>query len=286
MEAHGGRIRAESEGRGLGARFTFTLPTADGPPRRATPEITRAAARSEHAIDDRVRILAVDDDPLALRHIREVLLDAGYDPIVTADPDEALLLMRERRPDLALLDLVLPEMDGIELMQDMLDFTDVPVIFVSAYGRDENIERAFEMGASDYVVKPFSPTELVARITAALRRRAAFDDAESPTPYQLGDLTVDFAQRGVHVSGDTVHLTPIEFALLRALSANAGSVMTHPQLLRRVWGPGNSGDPQLVRTHMRRLRRKLGDDADDPSYIFTEPGVGYRMPEGEGRRPA
>ena len=285
VEAHGGRIRAESDGPGLGTRFTFTLPVTDRvrPGETADPDGSRV--HSQRPTGEQTRILVVDDDPLALRHIREVLTGAGYAPTVAADPEGALRLVQEVQPDLALLDLVLPDMDGIELMQRISEISDVPVIFVSAYGRDENIERAFEMGAADYMVKPFSPTELVARITAALRKHAGRDRPEPGEPFRLGDLTTDYAQRRVHVANRTVHLTPIEYGLLRTLSVSAGRVVTHAQLLQQVWGPRNSGDPQLVRTHVRRLRRKLGDDANNPSYIFTEPGVGYRIPGGEEPRP-
>ena len=232
-------------------------------------------------MDEHARILVVDDDPQTLRHVRDVLSRAGYAPIVTADPNEAVRLMESDRPQLVLLDLVFPDTDGVELMQDILDIAEVPVIFLTAYGRDQNIERAFDMGAADYMAKPFSPTELTARIKAELRKHAGLDHDEPPEPFALGDLTIDYFHRRVHVAGWQVHLTPIEYDLLRVLSVNAGRALSHDQLLRRVWHITTAGDPQVVRTHLRRLRRKLGDDADNPSYIFTEPGVGYRMPEEE-----
>ncbi len=279
IEAHGGRIWAESDGPGLGARFTFTLPLAGEAPLVESSGRERHPTRSSPDADGHARILAVDDDPQTLRLVRDVLSSAGYAPAVTADPREALRLVELERPQLVLLDLVFPDTDGIELMQDILDIVEVPVIFLTAYGRDQNIERAFDMGAADYMVKPFSPTELTARIRAALRKQAGLDHDESPEPFVLGGLSIDYAHRQVLVDGQAVHLTPIEYDLLRVLSANAGRVMTHGQLLRRVWHVTTAGDPQVVRTHLRRLRRKLGDDADDPSYIFTEPRVGYRMPE-------
>ena len=279
VEAHGGRIWAESGGPGLGARFTFTVPVADQVVPRESASRGRPESRTRHEVDERARILVVDDDPQALRLVRDVLSKAGYTPIVTADPDEAVRLMESDRPQLALLDLVLPGTDGIELMQDILDIAEVPVIFLTAYGRDQNIERAFDMGAADYMVKPFSPTELTARIRAALRKQAGLTHDESSEPFVLGDLTIDYLQRRVHLAGQQIHLTPIEYDLLRVLSVNAGRVLTHDQLLRRVWRVTAAGDPQVVRTHLRRLRRKLGDDADNPAYIFTEPRVGYRMPE-------
>ena len=282
VEAHGGRIWAESEGLGMGARFTFTIPTveetgsgtANGPARLSTRSARGAVAQA----GERVRVLAVDDDPQALRYVRDALASAGYTPVVTGDPAEALRLVAEEKPDLVLLDLMLPGTDGIELMKDILGAGDVPVIFVSAYGRDELIARAFDMGAVDYVVKPFSPTELAARIRAALRKRAASEPSE---PYVMGDLTIDYVERRVTLAGRPLPLIAMEYRLLTELSANAGRLLTYEHLLERVWGEKSSGDVRPMRTIVSKLRRKLGDDADNPIYIFTEPRVGYRMPRGE-----
>ena len=166
VEAHGGRIRAESGGPGLGARFTFTLPTVEEPVVIAPAP---APARSRRAARGRVRVLAVDDDPQALRRVRDALTKAGYAPVVTGDPADVPKLMAEHQPHLALLDLVLPGGDGIELMHQVHGMADVPVIFLSAYGQEETVARALDMGATDYVVKPFSQTELAARIRAALQ---------------------------------------------------------------------------------------------------------------------
>ena len=275
IEAHGGRIWAESEGPDLGARFTFTLPVIE--------EATSASAgtRSRRSGRGRIRVLAVDDDPLALRYIRDVLTRAGYHPVVTADPEDVPRLMEEERPHLALLDLVLPGSDGIELMHRIMATTDMPVIFVSAYGQEENVTRALDLGAVDYVVKPFSPSELTARIRAALRERAGLGLAGQPPPYALGDLGIDYAERRVTLGGSPVELTATEYSVLYELSAHAGAALTHEQLLLRVWGMDHSGDTGLVRTIIRRLRAKLADDADNPLYIFTEPRVGYRMPKGD-----
>ena len=275
VEAHGGRIWAESDGPGLGARFTFTIPVAGD----AAAGVPRRSARRERA--ERERILVVDDDPQTLRHVRDALARAGYEPIVTGDPQEALSQVEANDPHLVLLDLMLPGTDGIELMGDILDMADVPVIFLSAYGQEEIIARAFEMGADDYVVKPFSPTELVSRIKAALRKREAPEWAEPSEPYVFGELTIDYAQRRVTLAGRPVQLTAIEYGLLFELSANAGRVMTYDRLLRRVWGLRRSGDSRRVRTAAKQLRRKLGDDANNPTYILNEPRVGYRMPKGE-----
>ena len=281
VEAHGGRIWAESDGLGLGARFTFTLPTvedaAGGAAAGAPPVATRRARDEPGPATDRGPVLAVDDDPQTLRYVRDTLARSGYVPLVTGEPEEALRLMAEERPRLALLDLMLPGTDGIELMKELRAIADVPVIFLSAYGRDELIARAFDAGAADYVVKPFSPTELSARIKAALRLRAA---AEPSEPYVLGDLVVDYAERRVTLAGRPVQLTPTEYRLLVELSANAGALLTQEHLLARVWGGKTGGDVRPMRTIVSKLRRKLGEDADNPRYIFTEPRAGLRMPKG------
>ena len=277
VEAHGGRIWAESDGPGLGTRFTFTIPVvekdaidaADGPEELAAPP--REAARQ------RTRILAVDDDPQILWYVRHTLSEAGYTTIVTGDPEEVERLVEVEKPHLILLDLALPGTNGFELMKRIPYITDAPVMFLSGHATDQDISRGLEMGAADYVVKPFSPTELVARIRAALRKGAASDRTEPREPYLLGDLTINYAERLVTVAGRSVHLSATEYKLLFELSVNAGRVLTHNQLLRRVWDQDYSEDSQLLRTYVTYLRSKLGDDAKSPTYIFTEPRVGYRM---------
>ena len=226
-------------------------------------------------------ILVVDDDPQMLRFARRALTDAGYTAIVTGAPDEVLAQVEENQPDLILLDLLLPGTDGIELLREILAIAEVPVIFVSAYGRDRVVAQAFDSGAADYIVKPFSPTELVARVRAALRNRAGLPQFEPMEPYVLGDLTFDYGQRLVTVAGRPVQLTVTEYRLLFELSVNAGRVLTHDQLLRRLWGPKKPGDIRALRTHLRRLRQKLGEDGNNPTWIFAEPRVGYRMPKAE-----
>ncbi len=285
VEAHGGRIWAESAGPGMGARFTFTLPSVEhaGAAGRFPPLAVRRAQREARA---RPRVLAVDDDPQDLRYVRDTLAKSGYDPILAGDAAEALRLMEEERPAIVLLDLMLPGTDGIELMQDLLAVANVPVIFLSAYGREELVAKAFDMGAADYVVKPFSATELAARIRAALRQRVT---AEPPDPYLLGDLSIDYAERRVTLAGRPVPLTATEYGMLAELSAHAGRVLTHQHLLDRVWGGKSDGDVRPMRTIVSKLRRKLGEDADQPRYIFTEPRVGFRMPRGrtpDGEPPA
>ena len=274
VEAHGGRIWAESDGPGLGTRFTFTLPAAET---RAIEPSTVATPRSPANQEEEVelqRVLVVDDDPETLRYVRDALSKANYSPIVTGDPQDALRLLEERRPHLVLLDLMLPGTDGIELMEKMLKIEDVPVVFLSVYRQDEIIARALDTGAVDYVVKPFSPTELVARVRAALRRRITPEMAE---PYVLGPLVVDRVRHSVTVHGEPVSLTAIEYRLLFELTAGAGQILTYEQLLSRVWNADKPGDLRPMRTVIRNLRQKLGDDAKRPMYIFTESRIGYRM---------
>ena len=272
VEAHGGRIRAESGGTGQGTRFTFTLTVAGEAGDGAGAGLAPSRARAPREGREQARILVVDDDPEALRYVRDALAAAGYAPLVTGDPQELSRLIRTKNPHLVLLDLMLPGTDGIELMGSLPELADLPVIFISGYGRDETIARALEAGAADYIVKPFSPTELVARIQAALRRLA------DPEPFVLGELAIHYDERRVTVAGRPLELTATEYGLLRVLSLNAGRVTTRDTLLLQVWGGRPDEGQEVVRTYVKRLRRKLGDDAARPAYIFTERGVGYRMP--------
>ena len=277
VEAHGGRIRAESGGAGQGTRFTFTIPVAEEAGNSAATGLAQTSTRLPREGREPTPILVVDDDPQSLRYVRDALSAAGYAPVVTGDPQEVARLLKTKKPQLVLLDLLLPGTDGIELMQRVPAMADLPVIFISGYGRDETIARALETGADDYIVKPFSPTELVARVQAALRRRAR------PEPFRLGDLAIHYEQRRVRVAGRPAPLTATEYELLRVLSLSAGRVVTYGALLRQVWSGRESGGPKVVRAFVKTLRRKLGDDAARPTYIFNERGVGYRMAEPGGR---
>ena len=269
VEAHGGRIRAASDGPGQGTTITFTIPVA------AEPGGTGGASTGKPASTDaeeRPRILVVDDDSRTLRFVRDTLTAAGYAPLVTGAPDSLAGLIRAESPQLVLLDLMLLGRDGIELLQEVPELSDLPVIFISGYGRDETVARAFELGADDYIVKPFSPTELLARIRAALRRR------REPDVFVLGELAIEYERRAVTVGGEAVDLTATEYELLRLLSVNAGRVVHFDTLLRRIWDGRDGADANLVRIFVQTLRRKLGDSAEDPTWIFNLRGVGYRMP--------
>ena len=280
VEAHGGRIWADSEGPGRGARFTFTLPVAGadvGIPAAPTP----SAERTPRTERKPASILVVDDDPLTLRYVRDAIDSAEYTVLVTGDPQELPQIIAREHPALVLLALMLPGTDGIELMEHVKELRDVPVIFISVYSRDETIARALEAGADDYIVKPFSPTELAARIRVALRKHA------DPDPFVLGEMVIDYDRRRVTLAGNPLQLTATEYELLRVLSLHAGRVVPYDTLLRRVWGGRAYSEPKkLVRAFIKSVRRKLGDDADEPVYIVTERGVGYRLREpGERRVP-
>jgi len=271
VEAHGGRIWAHSAGHGAGARFTFTVPVLEEPAiaeaalRPADPDVRPAATKVE-------RILAVDDDPQALRFVRNTLAKAGYTPIVTSDPGEAGSLLDAEMPHLVLLDVMLPGTDAFEVIKQVPKLLEVPVILVSGRGDDRLLTRAFELGAADYIVKPFSPTELLARVAAALRRQSQSRHAE---PYRTADLIVDFLTHTVTVGGNAVSLTPTEYRLLSELCLNAGRDLSYEQLIEAVWGDGSGGDAGRVRTLVKDLRAKLGDDARNPTYIVTVPNIGY-----------
>jgi len=284
VEAHGGRIWAESDGPGMGTTVSFTIPAVGQPtnvsPAKGTQPLTRSASQ---AMEERMRILVVDDDLLALRYVRDTLANAGYTPLVTGDPQEALVLMYEKKPHLALLDLMLPGKDGIDLMKEILEIKNVPVIFLSAYDQDQMIARAFDMGAADYVVKPFSPTELTARIRGALRKWAGPDLLE---PFVLGEMAIDYVTRQVTLAREPVRLTAIEYRTLVELSQHAGQVVTYEYLLRKIWEMEGEVDLRPMRTVISTLRRRLNDDADNPTYIFTEPRVGYRFASPESRKEA
>ena len=274
VEAHGGRIRAESAGEGQGARFTFTVPVAEdaaASPGAVGPARGRGLLR--HAGREPLTILVVDDEPEVLRYVRDVLRAAGCTTVTTGDHRELAGLIRAEKPDLVLLDLMLPGTDGVKLMEQMPELADLPVVFISAYGRDETIARALGAGAVDYIVKPFSPTELTARVRAALRGRAG------PARFELEGLSIDYERRRVTVSGRPVKLTATEYEVLRVLSRNAGRVSTYASLLRQAWSrhPGQV-NPKLVHAVVKTLRGKLGEDGARAAWVLNERGVGYRMP--------
>jgi len=226
----------------------------------------------------RTAILVVEDDPNIVDLIRSNLAVRGYDVIVSADGLGALALLERDQPDIVLLDLMLPDIDGFDLCRQIRERSDVGVIVVSARGGDRDKVAALNLGADDYMTKPFSIEELLARITATLRRtRPAPGLAGAPTTIMLpGGLEIDLVAQLVRRDGEPLHLTPTEFALLRELAGERGRVLSHAQLLRRVWGRGYETETEYVRVYVRRLRAKL-EAGDGTQLILTQPRVGYRL---------
>jgi two-component system KDP operon response regulator KdpE len=224
-------------------------------------------------VTERSPVLVCDDEPQILRALRVILREAGFDAVPAETGEEALDLAAVRRPAAAVIDLVLPDIDGIEVCRRLREWSDLPIIVLSAVGDEDAKVRALAAGADDYVTKPFGPRELVARLEAVLRRVAPDrDDAV----IQVDGLELDLAARVVRRDGQEVHLTPTEFDLLRVLIRNRGRLMTHRELLRAVWGAGYGEDTQVLRAHVANLRRKI-EPADGPRYIRTDPRVGYRF---------
>jgi two-component system KDP operon response regulator KdpE len=219
-------------------------------------------------------VLLVEDEAPIRRFLRPALGSQGYRLFEAATGAEALSDAATRQPDVVILDLGLPDMDGLEVIRRLREWSSMPIIVLSARGQERDKVLALDAGADDYVAKPFGPEELLARIRAALRRRATAIDGEAT--FAVGELRVDLAHRRVCVAEREVHLTPIEYRLLAALVRDAGKVLTHRHLLREVWGP-HADDTHTLRVHMAQLRRKLEAVPADPRYLLTEPGVGYRL---------
>ena len=219
------------------------------------------------------RVLVCDDEAQVLRGLRIVLREAGFDVETTANAREALDAAALRPPDAAIVDLMLPDASGIEVCRRLRAWSGMPILLLSAVGDEDQKVAALEAGADDYVTKPFGPRELVARLHAVLRR--AGDGDEEPAIVVDG-LEIDLAARTVRRDTREVHLTPIEYDLLRVLARNRGRLMTHRMLLTEVWGPQHAGDTQVLRTHIANLRRKI-EPADGPRHIRTDSGVGYRF---------
>ena len=221
----------------------------------------------------RPRVLVVDDEPQILRALRVILRESGFEALPASTGEEALDLAALQHPDAGIVDLLLPDIDGVELCRRLREWTDIPLIVLSAVGDEDAKVRALAAGADDYVTKPFGPRELVARLQANLRRIAPGpEEAE----VHVDGLDVDLARRTVLIDGREVHLTPTEFDLLRLLVRNRGRLMTHRDLLVSVWGPGYGDDTQVLRAHIANLRRKI-EPPEGRRYIRTDPGVGYRF---------
>jgi two-component system KDP operon response regulator KdpE len=221
------------------------------------------------------RVLVVDDEPQIVRALKVVLREASFQAVPAETAAQALDLAAVRPPDAAIVDLVLPDGDGVEVTRRLREWSDMPILVLSAMGEEEQKVRALEAGADDYITKPFGARELVARLQAALRRAAP---AEEEPSVAVEGLQVDLAGRIVLRDGQPVHLTPIEFELLRVLVRNRGRLMTHRKLIAEVWGAEYVDDIQPLRTHIARLRAKIEPEGQtSPRYIVTDPGVGYRF---------
>jgi two-component system, OmpR family, KDP operon response regulator KdpE len=221
----------------------------------------------------RSTVLICDDEPQILRALKVILREAGFEGVGVETAREALDAAAVRHPDAAIVDLVLPDGDGVEVCAQLRSWSEMPILVLSAVGDEAQKVRALEAGADDYVTKPFGPKELVARLRAALRRVPG--DSDEPV-VELDGLRVDFAAHAVSLDGAEVHLTPTEFSLLATLVRNRGRLMTHRALLTEVWGPAWSQDTATLRTHVANLRRKI-ESADRERLIRTDPGVGYRI---------
>jgi two-component system KDP operon response regulator KdpE len=223
------------------------------------------------------RILVVEDEPRVVRLVSEVLKAVGYRVVAAAGGESAIEMYALEQPDLVLLDILLPHgPDGYEVCRRIREFSNVPVIMLTAKARESEILQGFDAGADDYLTKPFSAKELVARVRAVLRRSERSEEGV-PGTLQCGELEIDFARRTVQVRGEAVHLTRTEYALLRELALHANRVVTHGDLLTAVWGPEYRNDVDYLRAYVRYLRRKLEADPADPRFILTSQGVGYSL---------
>jgi two-component system KDP operon response regulator KdpE len=230
------------------------------------------------------KILVVDDEPRVVRLVSEVLEAVGYQVIAAASGEPAIEMVALEQPDLLLLDILLPHgLDGYEICRRIREFSEVPVIMLTAKARESDVLRGFDVGADDYLTKPFSAKELVARVKAVLRRTQRPEEMVTTT-LACGELEINFARRTVKVRGEKISLTRTEYALLRQLALNANRVMLHQDLLTAVWGPEYRDDIDYLRAYIRYLRQKLEENPHKPQYILTTPGVGYMLtcPEGQG----
>jgi DNA-binding response OmpR family regulator len=231
------------------------------------------------------RILVVDDEPRYVRLMEANLVSAGYKVLTASNGQEAVEIVDEQRPDLVLLDIMMPVLDGIDACERIRRFSMVPIIIVTARGGEQDRVRGLDVGADDYIVKPYSATELLARVRAVLRRAQLSDSSFQQSIFSHGDLSVDFARAEVFIGDSEVLLSATEYRLLLQFVRNLGRVMTSEELLENVWGQGYREDKEILWVSISRLRQKLEDNPKDPQYIVTRPGLGYTMPYPEGAEP-
>lgn len=223
-----------------------------------------------------IRVLVVDDEPQIRRALRAGLERNGFTVLLAASGEEALDQAAERPPDIVVLDLAMPVLDGFDVCRQLREWTSVPIIVLSVREGERDKIEALNLGADDYLTKPFSLDELIARIRAVLRRSGSAEEPDAAT-ITAGDLQLDFARRQVRLRNREIHLTPTEYDLLRYLALNAGRVLTHRQLLTRIWGAEYAEDTRTLRVHIGHIRGKIEDDPTNPRYLRTEPRVGYRF---------
>lgn len=226
---------------------------------------------------NQAKILLVEDEQQIRRYLRVALSSNGYKLIEAERGEDGLAMAGIERPDLVILDLGLPDMEGLDFAKRLREWTSTPILVLSARGQEEDKISALDAGADDYLTKPFGTGELLARIRVALRHAERLSNGATESTYSFGDVTVDLSKRIVRKAGEDVHLTPIEYKLLVILVKNAGKVITQRQLLRDVWGLGYSEENHYLRVYMGQLRHKLEDSPARPKFIITEPGVGYRL---------
>jgi two-component system KDP operon response regulator KdpE len=222
-------------------------------------------------------ILVVDDEVSIIRFVSARLRKEGYEIITASNGEEALLRAEEENPTLVLLDIMMPKMDGFEVCRRLREWSEVPIIMLSAKGEESDKVKCLDLGADDYVTKPFGGEELLARVRAVLRRAKVIGAVSDRPPFTSGDLKINFAQRQVTVAGREVKLTPTEFGLLQELTLNAGKVLTHTHLLQKVWGPEYRDEKEYLHEFVRRLRNKLEPYKEKPSYIVSVPSIGYQF---------
>jgi len=227
---------------------------------------------------NRQTVLVVDDAPRYVRLLKANLESVGYRVVSAEDGASAVLKAEAEEPDLVVLDLMLPDMDGYEVCRRIREFSTVPIIMLTARREQADKITGLNTGADDYLTKPFDVEELLARVRAQLRRSGFRQQRHLEPPFTLGDLHVDFAKRRVLVRGREIDLSPTEYRLLHHLATNAGRVMVQEELLRRVWGPEYADESEVLRVYVRRLRQKIEEDPSSPRYVLTRPGVGYLMP--------
>lgn len=225
----------------------------------------------------RPTVLIVEDDPPIRRFLRVVLEGEGMTVHDADTGQRGLTAAAARRPDLIILDLGLPDIEGLAVIRELRTWTRIPIIILSAHSREAEKVAALDAGADDYLTKPFGVPELLARLRAHLRRTHTLGDIDASARVRFGDVTVDLSERWATRGGQRVHLTPIEYRLMAALIHDRGKVLTHRQLLRDVWGPGHAEDSHYLRIYMAQLRHKLETDPANPKHLLTETGVGYRL---------